>query len=367
MFPPIDTTNQPYSSFNQRKSQFNQQPIRYTQFSPINSEHQYESMLEPNLNDVIQPQTCHFRPITIDNQHQLSISQNTQIQLPNEENISSCISSGLGSIQLPIVNQSYNYSSENGHITNTSLQQHSLPFQDQAMSEIKIERQDTPNLNEIPLQPLLPSKIYTTKRTSISPMIERTLYSPINTNSFSTQQINTRGYPRPVSATGEIVLQSIHRSMFSPITLPNQNEMLNGSRPQSVPNNYNQTELTIPKDLEVKRYTKYEGKKEFISYEEAISLLTKWAEECGVVLRKGSGNNKTMKDGTKKKVVLVCQCSGKYRSCSGSPTEEIYCQTKGIKKRRSKKTECPFRINLNYRTKTKTWNITKMILEHNHM
>ncbi|EKE41207.1 FAR1 DNA-binding domain containing protein [Entamoeba nuttalli P19] len=367
MFPLIDTTNQHYSPFNQRKTQFNKQPIRYTHFSPISSEHQYESMLEPNLNDVVQPQTCHFRPITMDSPHQLSISQNTQIQLPNEETMSCCISSRLGSIQLPVFNQTYNYSSEIDHVTNTSSQQHSLPFQDQEMSEIKIERQDTPNLNETSLQPTLPSKLYTTKRTSISPMIERTLFSPINTTTFSTKPISTLGCPRPFSATGEVVLQPIHRSMFSPITLPNQNEILHGSRPQSVPGNYNQSELTVPKDLDVKRYTKYEGKNEFQSYEEAMKLLTEWAEGCGVVLRKGSGNNKSMKDGTKKKVVLVCQCSGKYRSCSGSPTEEVCCQTKGIKKRRSKKTECPFRINLNYRTKTRTWNITKMILEHNHM
>ncbi|BFU20443.1 FAR1 DNA-binding domain containing protein [Entamoeba histolytica HM-1:IMSS-B] len=124
----------------------------------------------------------------------------------------------------------------------------------------------------------------------------------------------------------------------------------------------------------------YTGKREFDTMNEAINVLTSWAETQHVVLRKGSGNNKTMKDGTKKKIVLVCQCSGKYRSCSysprgassasnssceeGQPTNSTPQRT--VKKRRSKKTECPFRINLNYRANTNTWNITKMILEHNH-
>ncbi|ELP94794.1 hypothetical protein EIN_246880 [Entamoeba invadens IP1] len=204
----------------------------------------------------------------------------------------------------------------------------------------------------------------------------RTVFSPINlVQTNQTQTSNVLRYPRPVSATSEILFQPsyTHNSMFSPL---NQNFCLQQNtpfeRPQSVPTNSAVAELTIPKELETHRITKYEGLSEFQTYEEAMQALNEWAKDVGVVLRKGSGNNKSMKDGTKRKVVLVCQCSGKYRSCSGSPTEEVELskineKTKGTRKRRSKKTGCPFRINLNFRTKTNTWNITKMICEHNHL
>ncbi|KAL7714838.1 FAR1 domain-containing protein [Entamoeba marina] len=133
--------------------------------------------------------------------------------------------------------------------------------------------------------------------------------------------------------------------------------------------------LQIPRatpENKVLQTAEYNGVREFESMEAAIATLTAWAETQNVILRKGSGNNKTMKDGTRKKVVLVCQCSGKYRSCSYSPRGSSNGNSSGdegqrvVKKRRSKKTECPFRINLNYRAKSNTWNITKMILEHNH-
>nr|BAN41752.1 hypothetical protein [Entamoeba invadens] len=128
-------------------------------------------------------------------------------------------------------------------------------------------------------------------------------------------------------------------------------------------------------DKDVLMTPEYVGRKEFATMEDAVAVLTQWAESQNVTLRKGSGNNKTMKDGTKKKIVLVCQCSGKYRSCSYSPRggsasnsscEDALAPAKTPKKRRSKKTECPFRINLNYRANSNTWNITKMILQHNH-
>ena len=130
------------------------------------------------------------------------------------------------------------------------------------------------------------------------------------------------------------------------------------------------------KAKEIVRMTEaYQGKMEFSTIEEAYKTLSEWAGKNNVTLRKGSGNNKTTKDGTKKKVVFVCECSGKYRSCMYSPrkipqisssVEEMGDKRK-LRKRKSKKTECPFRINLNYRVKDGMWCITKMILQHNHM
>ena len=98
----------------------------------------------------------------------------------------------------------------------------------------------------------------------------------------------------------------------------------------------------------------YEGIKEFSTLDDAVNAIRTWGIEHDVVIRKGSGNNKLTKNGVKRKVILVCQCSGKQQKLTSG------------RKSRIMKTECPFRINLNFRTTTNTWNITKMILDHNH-
>lgn len=113
----------------------------------------------------------------------------------------------------------------------------------------------------------------------------------------------------------------------------------------------------------------YCGVREFPSAQDAITTLTRWAWSQHVVLRKGSGNNKTTKEGTRKKLVLVCQCSGKYRTGTTTSSEANEIEEDGtqiIHKRRTKKTRCPFRINLNLNPKDCRWVITKMVLEHNH-
>ncbi|ELP90804.1 hypothetical protein EIN_026830 [Entamoeba invadens IP1] len=144
-------------------------------------------------------------------------------------------------------------------------------------------------------------------------------------------------------------------------------------RPYSAP--LKAARKVIP-DKDVLHTGEYTGKMEFETLDEAIDTMMAWADSQNVVLRKGSGNNKTMRDGSRKKQVLVCQCSGKYRSCSYSPkggSSNSSCDEpqrvgspKPHSKRKSKKTECPFRINLNFQTKTGRWNITKIVLEHNH-
>lgn len=101
-------------------------------------------------------------------------------------------------------------------------------------------------------------------------------------------------------------------------------------------------------------YPVYRGPLNFDTLDEAMDTLIRWAAKHYIIIRKGSGNNKLTKKGAKRKVVLVCQCSGRTK------------KTKKDRKCKVIKTECPFRINLNYRDKSDQWSITKMRLEHNH-
>ncbi|KAL7712590.1 FAR1 domain-containing protein [Entamoeba marina] len=218
---------------------------------------------------------------------------------------------------------------------------------------------DTKPPHEVFSQPRNNISPLTHRQDIMSPVNVRPVFSPIGLTSMSPVNHPVR-FSRTPSATSEIYVSPMTHSLFSPINVGGK-----GDRPRSVPMSYGAPELVPPVEpVDVKVTKNYNGKREFASFEEAIEALTRWAEENAVILRKGSGNNKTMKDGSKKKVVLVCQCSGKYRSCSGSPSADD--GQKPVRKRRSKKTECPFRINLNYRAKSNTWNITKMTLEHNH-
>ena len=118
---------------------------------------------------------------------------------------------------------------------------------------------------------------------------------------------------------------------------------------------FEMTELLKP---ELTRVTEqYTGQRRFDSLEDALGTLSDWALRNQIRLRKGSGNNKVDKNGFKRKVVLVCQFSGKSKQTAPHDSD---------KKLRIVKTSCPFRINLNFRDKQSAWFITKMVIKHNH-
>ena len=123
-------------------------------------------------------------------------------------------------------------------------------------------------------------------------------------------------------------------------------DYLNYTLEELTTNQYLFTEITTP------RYT---GPKEFPTLEEAVSSIRQWGMQHDIIIRKGSGNNKLTKSGEKKKVILVCQCNGKQ-----TKTQTTSRKSKIVK------TECPFRINLNFREDKNIWVITKMMLTHNH-
>ena len=117
----------------------------------------------------------------------------------------------------------------------------------------------------------------------------------------------------------------------------------------------NKMKLTENKrETEIETLVEYTGLTSFKTLDDAVFAVNHWADKNNIVIRKGSGNNKLTKTGEKRKVVLVCQFSGKRKSKVPEGKKRVI------------KTECPFRINLNYKVKTDTWQITKMNLKHNH-
>ena len=292
------------------------------------------------------------------NQHN-TINQVNQLNTTNQQSQFNQINSmnQMNSITTPPT-----YSSHYNQLTQSTSHQSKRTEYDLPVMSFDTESHET-------LTPQIPEYHKHHLHQDMSPSLERQILSPIHFGSYQTHP-QPRKYPRPYSVCGNAAYKPVNQSLFTPITISHSTyDRPVHERPQSVPGDYNNTnsELTIPKELEIKRITKYDGEKEFATSEEALTVLTQWADSVGIVLRKGSGNNKTMKDGTKKKFVLVCQYSGKPMSGSTTPPEEVERGVKGAKKRRLKKTECPFRINLNYRPKTNSWNITKMVMEHNHL
>ncbi|ELP93212.1 hypothetical protein EIN_055170 [Entamoeba invadens IP1] len=215
--------------------------------------------------------------------------------------------------------------------------------------------------------------------TFLQPPLLRNRMSPINFTVQTKLDPITSSFKNTEERTRAFSTQTIHRQHLDLDNLSFKSEKTTLKSKYSMSEDLDIEKVTSKVDKKlmsashspIRKADIYTGLTEFDTLEEAIGYLTDWATSQGLIIRKGSANNKTNKDGTRKKQVLVCQCSGKYRSTScnpkdtsGSSFEEPHQERK---KRKSKKTECPFRINLNFKAKLGKWKITKMVLQHNHL